>query len=434
MTGLPPGSALPSVLQSIWWALRPLAFAETYRRRYGSLFTTRIYPFGPVVYVADPALVKEVMTAPAGKFRAGDANRVVEFLVGSRSLLLLDGPGHTASRRTLMPAFHGDSLAGYAAQIQSAASEIDSWPRDQPISLHHRLHRIALDVMIQVVLGVRDADTAAELHQLVPRLFRFDPLVILVPKLRIDLGPRSPWGRFVRVRDRVDQILYQQIAERERDPGQGSDALSLLIRASRARGGGLDQVELRDHLITLLAVGPETTATAMAWCVERLVRHPSVLARLREDMAGGGDSYLDAVIHETLRVRPVTMDIARTLAEDTDIASYRVPAGTMIVIPLGLLHSSAELYNQPREFRPERFLDAAPPAHHFLPFGGGPHRCLGASFAMEEMRALLRYMVSALDMVPVTPQPERQRSSGPTLIPALGTKVVIRDRALRAVV
>ncbi|WP_337822164.1 cytochrome P450 [Amycolatopsis sp. A1MSW2902] len=433
MTGLPPGPRLPSVVQSAWWALRPQGFAESCRRRYGGLFTARLYPFGPVVHVADPELIKQILTAPPGVYRARDANRPVEFVVGSRSLLLLDDVAHISRRRVLLPPFLGGRVGAFAGEVETIVAEaVAGWPRGRPVRLHHRLAQITLEVMMRVVLGIRDGDRLHELRELVPELLRMHPAIVLSSKLRWDLGRRSPWGRFVRAQRRVDAVLHAQIADRRRGAGpSGRDVLSLLMEQDG--DAAMTDDELRDHLVTLLVVGHETTATALGWAIERLVRHPDVYRQLREDIDDGGADQLDAVINETLRVRPVTMDIGRTPARTTELGGYRIPADTMLAVSLGLLHSLPELYDRPTEFRPARFLGVRPPAYHFLPFGGGPHRCLGATLAMLEMRVVLSTVLRTVNLRPADSRWEKAKASGPMLVPARGVEVVLLDRNRRGV-
>lgn len=425
MNAFPPGPRLPSLVQSGWWAMRPQGFAEACRRRYGSIFTARLYPLGPVVHVADPELVRQVLTGPPDRYLAGEANRVVEFVVGPRSLLLLDDQEHASRRRVLTPAFRGESVQAYVPEIEEIVTgAIASWPRNQPVRLHHRLQDITLDVMMRVVFGIRDAARLEELRGLVPQLLRLHPALVLYPALRRDLGRYSPWGRFARARDRVDTILRDQLIRRRQGDSQPErDVLSRLLDC----GEQIPDDELRDHLVTLLVVGHETSATALGWTIERLVRHPQVYRRLRTDIEKGRTAYLDAVINEALRVRPVTMDVARTLTQSTELGGYLIPAGTMVALSIGLMHSSPELYDQPDEFRPERFI-GRPAVPYFLPFGGGTHRCLGANFALQEMRVALAILLATVDLEPADPRPEPAKASGPMLIPARGTQVVLRTR------
>jgi cytochrome P450 family 135 len=431
MSGTPPGPRLPSVVQSALWAARPAWFNEMCRRRYGDLFAVSMYPFGQIVYLTEPGLIKSILTSGGDLFPAGEANSVLDFVVGARSLLLLDGECHTSRRRMLMPPFHGDNVARYSTLIDSVASEeIARWPEHTPLRIHHRLQWITLELMMRAVFGIADTGHLAELHRLVPELLRIHPMIMLFPRLRRDLGARSPWGRFVRAQRGVDEILCSEI-ERRRAGVHGADrtdVLSLLLTAPSANAASLSAAELRDHLVTLLAVGHETTATALAWVIERLTRHPDVLTRLRRELDAGDASYLEAVICETLRVRPVTMDIARTVSRNTEIGGYRLDAGTMVALSLQLLHSSSAIYVDPGAFRPERFLAAPPPPFHFLPFGGGAHRCLGATFAMMEMKVVLRTFLRLVDASPARTREETMHAVGPMLVPSRGAEIVIRHR------
>ena len=422
---------MPAIVQSVLWVAHPVRFAEACRRRYGNLFTVRMYPFGPIVYVADPEHIRRILTSGTDLYCASEANKIVDFVVGPCSLLLLDGVHHASRRRTLMPPFHGDSITPYRKLIGSIVTdEVRRWPQGTPVRLHHRLQRITLDVMIQAVFGITGEAEMADLRRLVPELLHVNAAIIFFPRLRKDLGSWSPWGRFVRARNRIDEVLYAEIARRrhEFEDADRKDVLSLLLRAQHQSDVHLSDAELRDHLVTLLAVGHETTATALAWVIERLARHPGALARVRTELELPKSPYLEAVINETLRIRPVTMDIARVVSDTAEIGQYRFSAGTMVALSLGLLHSSPSCYPEPARFAPERFLDSPPPPYHFLPFGGGTHRCLGAHFAMMEMKVILQEIVRLLDIRPSRPQDEAMRAAGPMLVPARHTEVILEPR------
>jgi len=285
--------------------------------------------------------------------------------------------------------------------------------------------------MMRAVFGIADPGHLADLHRLIPELLRINPALLLFPRLRRDLGPWSPWGRFSRIQRDVDQILYDEI-RRHRNASNTAgrkDVLTLLLRAPEQDPAGLSDAELRDHLVTLLAVGHETTATALAWVLERMTRHPAVMARARAGLDRQDDAYLEAVINETLRVRPVTMDIARTTSRESEIGGHLLPVGTMVALSLSLLHSSPAIYTDPGSFIPERFLDVTPAPYHFLPFGGGTHRCLGASFAMMEMTAILRSILRLADLRSARAKQERIHAVGPILVPSRQTEVIIERRA-----
>jgi cytochrome P450 len=252
-----------------------------------------------------------------------------------------------------------------------------------------------------------------------------------LPFTRVDLGPRSPWGRYLRARAAADEIIFDQIARRRAQAGgvEHDDVLALLLAVEDEDGDGLTDAELRDELMTLLLAGHETTATALAWAFERLVRHPAAMTRLREEADAGEDTYVDAVVKETLRSRPVVIDVARTLAAPARLGGYDLPPGVMVVPMITLVQTGPGAWEDPDAFRPERFLDGAQPdPYTWIPFGGGVRRCLGASFASFEMKVVLETILPAADLIPSSPEPEAARLRHVTLVPARGGEVVLERR------
>lgn len=287
---------------------------------------------------------------------------------------------------------------------------------------------------MQIVFGIREADRAAELKRLLPGLFHVtlaQAPSFVAPKLRKDLGPWSPWGRYLRLRARIDELLYDEIALRRRELAAGDthgrdDVLSLLLSARDEDGTELTDVELRDQLVTMLLAGHETTASQLAWVFERILRHPDVVERLRAEMEEGGSEYLDAVIKETLRSRPVAAHVARMLTREMEIKGYRIPARTIVAAAIFLVHHSPALYPDPRAFRPERFLKGGAPDHFaWIPFGGGVRRCLGVGLATLEMRVVIPAILGMVDLRPSRPEPERIDVLGVTLVPSRGGEVVV---------
>lgn len=421
------GPWFPAPVQSLLSAVAPVRFAQWCHRRYGDVFRMKIFPVGDVVCVADMQLIKKVMTSDPDLYRASDANRLMEFIVGSSSLMMLDGQEHLYQRRTLTPPFRGESVQRYRELVaRIVGDEFAKWPLGSSFSVHTRLQDITLAVMIRAVFGITDEAKLTGLTSLVPQIMHMNPLFILFPKLRRDFGPRSPWGRFVRVRAELDEILLGEIARRRADQGAepGTDVLSLLLAARGPDGREFTDAELRDHLITLLWVGHETSATALAWLFERVRRHPAVLARLYQAHEEGDHRYLDAAIYETLRVRPVVMDVGRVLRRPVELGGVAIPSGVMVALSIGLAHQSPGLFEEPGQFRPERFADGRQP-QVFMPFGGGPHRCLGAAFAMMEMREILNTLL-AVGRLRTAPgeAPEPVRARGPLLVPGRGAEVV----------
>lgn len=430
--GLPPGPRWPRPLQTAWWAARPASLMERCRREYGDVFSLRILGFGDIVMVADPAAIKEVFTGDRDVLHAGEANAAMGPVLGSHSLLLLDGDAHLRERKMLLPAFHGEAIRTYAARMaEVAASEIDGWPVGERFAVRPRMQAVTLEMILQVVMGVRDERRLERLRVLLPQLLDFSLLdmwsVWLVPKV-MDT-PIARRHKAIRVQPEVDALLYEEIAAHRADPDGRHDVLAMLLEARTEDGEPLADRALRDHLVTLLLAGHETTTTGLAWAFERLVRHPEALARLQAEVLAGEDAYLDAVVTETLRVRPVIDGVWRKLKAPATVAGHRLPAGTTVFPAIALVQSSGA-FDDAHAFRPERFLDdgggAAP--YTLIPFGGGPRRCLGASFATMEMKAVLRAALERVELRTTTDRGEPARVHHVTLVPARGGRLTVERR------
>ncbi len=317
-----------------------------------------------MAYFAHPDTVKQIFTGDAAALHAGEANgRVLEPALGRFSLLTLDEGDHMRQRKLLLPPFHGDRVRRYGELIAEIANrEIDRWPLETPFPLRPRMQSITLDVILSAVFGVRGEDRLARFRATLPRLTEASGAVMWLPFLRRSFGPWSPWARFLRMRRAVDALVYEEIRLRRADPtaDEREDVLSLLLQARDEDGGAMTDEELRDELITLLTAGHETSATALAWAVERLLRNPTALERLLADL--DDDAYLDAVVKETLRVRPVVIDVARVAQRDVEIGGWQIPAETVVVPAIALVQLRPDVYPDPRAFRPERFLESRQPA------------------------------------------------------------------------
>ncbi len=433
---LPPGPRLPKLAQTAAWMTWPLGFVEECRRRFGPLFTLRIVGLGTIVIVSDPDVIRDVFAGDRDVFHAGEANATaLEPVLGAHSLLLLDGERHLLQRRMMLPPFHGEAVRAYGERIaELARAEVARWPVGEPFALRDRARAITLEVILRAVIGVRDQDRLAKLRELLPRLLDFSliamGIVWVYPQI---LDTRlSHRHRSYRTRVEVDRLLFEEISEHRADPGGRDDVLALLIAARDERGEPLSDQALRDQLVTLLLAGHETTTTALAWCFERLVRHPAVLARLEDELSSddGGERYLDAVVNETLRVRPVVDGVWRQLTAPATVGGYRLPAGIR-VMPSILLVQRSDAYGDAERFRPERFLDGPAPPYTLIPFGGGPRRCIGASFAIMEMKAIIREVLGAVELSAADPRPERMRLQHITLVPSRGGRVVVTRRRER---
>jgi cytochrome P450 len=422
----PPGPRYPPVVQSALFSARPIPFLEACRRRYGNVFSLHIIPFGPLTYLADPAACKEVFTGDTSVFKAGQANRFMAPTLGDASLLLLDEDEHLQTRKLMQPPFHGEAVKRYAQVMAGiAAAEIDAWPTNRPFATRPSMQRITLEVILRTVFGIDEAQRLARLRALLTAVMDQNPAYLWFEWMRVDLGPRSPYGRFLRLRDRVDAILFDEIARRRRDPATADrvDVLSLLIRS------GLPEGALRDELMTLLLAGHETTATGLAWACERLVRHRDAMARARED-----EAYLDAAVKEVLRIRPVVLDVARVVNGPAKVAGFDIEPGTMVIPAIASVQRADDVWPDPLAFRPERFLDGSPAPYSWIPFGGGVRRCLGAAFAQLEMKVVLKTVLECADLAaPPNAAPEAQRLRHVTLVPSRGGEVLLPSKRPRRV-
>jgi cytochrome P450 len=426
---LPPGSKAPAVGQAIRYARDPLGFLSGEQRRYGDIFTVRFPFFGQIVYVTRPDLVKAVFTGDPATFHAGEANAtVLEPALGPNSVLTLDDEPHMRQRKLLLPSFHGERVRRYEELIvEMTRREMESWPVGEPFAMRPHTQRITLAVIMRAVFGVHDEARLERFERLIDDFSKRVGVITSFPMLRRNLGPGSPWPRFLRSRAALDQFIYEEIRLRRAEPGheERDDVLSLLMGARDEDGNAMSDQELRDEMVTVLGAGHETTATGLAWAVERLTRNPGVLAKLRESLAAGEDDYLDATVKETLRARPVIVDVARKLKAPATIGGYELPAGQFVLPAIAALHYRDDLFPEPERFRPERFLDGKADNYAWIPFGGGIRRCIGAAFAEYEMRTILREFVERAELRPVTPAPERVKVRNITLAPAKGTRVLL---------
>jgi cytochrome P450 len=424
MSALPPGPRLPRAAQTAAWITRPGPFLMRAHRRYGDVFTIRIGGEPPWVMLAHPDAVREVFTGDPAVLHAGKANLVLRPLVGHASVLLLDGQQHLRERKLMLPPFHGSRMAGYRDLIAEIAREhIAAWPRGSSLALAPHMQAITLDVVLRVIFGV-DADSARldalrdRLRAMLARVLGGGSMLAMAT-----IGPErvERSGMFDRWLRPVDALLQEQIEERRAAPGD--DVLSLLLAARHQDGGPMTDRELRDELVTLLVAGHETTATALSWTIERLTRLPGGWRALRED----GDAYAEAAAKEALRLRPVLPLVLRNLQRPATIAGIDLEPGTVVAPSIYLVHRRPELYPDPAAFRPERFLGPDPQGgtYTWIPFGGGIRRCLGAAFALLELRVVLAELAAAVDAEPADPQPERTARRGITLIPRRGAEVVL---------
>jgi len=402
MSTLPPTPAVPPLVQTVWWLTRPINLMESCRRRVGDQFSVRFLGFErPMVMLSDPEAIRALYMEHSHGLPPGRTLTLMPIL-GPRSVLLLEGSEHLARRRLMLPAFHGERMRSYEGIVRDAAErQIASWPLEQPLALHPYMQALTLDVILRAVFGVSDAERGRRLRE---------------------------------VTLEIDRLLLGEIAERRAEGRfeEREDILSLLMGARFEDDGQMSDRELRDQLLTLLLAGHETTATALAWTFDLLLRHPATLARLTAEVdEGSQDEYLRAVIAESLRLRPVVPLAGRRLATELRTGEWTLPAGTDVTPAIWLTHTRADLYPEPYSFRPERFLEGAPTTYGWIPFGGGIRRCLGASFAEFEMRVVLQTVLRERELEAVGSRPERMARRNVTLSPQHGTRVRVKRRVAR---
>jgi cytochrome P450 len=431
MSTLPPGPRMPRALQAIGWTQRPLPFLEQCGRRYGDAFTLRILHWGDWVVLSDPDDVKRVFTAGAA-VGVDVANPLLGPVLGPRSVMLSEEPEHLSKRKLMLPAFHGAAVQNDAETMAEVArQEVESWPRGEPFALWPRMQSVTLDVVMRAVFGREPHPRLALLRRRLVELTDWlnDPgnltrLAVLGPRWVVrSRGYRETMGA-------VEQAVLEEVARRRAEPEpERPDIVSMLVAARYEDGSPMSDRDLRDELITLLSDGP--TSSSLAWAFERLLRNPETLERAREDALDGDGAYLDAVVKETLRLRPPVPVVVRRLLEPMRLAGYELPAGTTVAPCIHLIHRSERHYPEPRRFRPERFIESPPGTYTWIPFGGGVRRCLAASYAEMEMKRVLRTVLAGVELRPVDANAERVRKSAISFSPDRHGLVIAEPREPR---
>ena len=430
-SALPPGPGLPKLLQTVGFMFGAARFIDRSRRRHGDMVTFSTAFDSGFVMVFDPELVKQVFQAPGDRLRAGEANSLLGAALGSRSVLLLDGQEHLRQRRLMLPSFHGQRMRAYESAVLDVTDRaIDSWPVGQPFPLLPSMQSLTLDVIMRAVFGLAEGPRQEELKRRLRAML--DPIsrplgVFVLGLSGGRFGNRGAMRAFEEHRALVDELIHDEIARRRAVPDleEREDVLSTLLLARDDEGNPMTGGELRDQLVTLLVAGHETTATGLAWAFDLLLRTPRALSRLLGSLEEDDESYLEAVVKEALRLRPVIPGVGRVVRGGPfELGGYLLPEGTEINPSISVIHRRADRYPQPGEFRPERFLaDDAPDTYTWIPFGGGSRRCLGASFATFEMRVAIRRVLERAELAPVGRRPERVQRKGITLVPRQGVRV-----------
>jgi cytochrome P450 len=420
-------------MQTLRWTFRPLPFMQECRERYGDSFSLRFLGFErPMVLISDPVAVKALYTERSHGLPPG-RTIVLEPILGSRSLLLQEGAEHLARRKLMLPAFHGERMRSYEAALEEiAGAEIDSWQLDREFPIHSRMQALTLEAILRIVFGVAEGPRLERLRGMLSTVLQetASPRAQLVGLATRRFGGGGPWAKFEGQLKAVDELLYAEIAEHREKPDlqEREDILSMLMTAQFEDGETMGDTELRDQLMTLLLAGHETTATALAWTFDLLLRHPAALQRLRDSLEDGEDDYMRATITESLRLRPVLPLAGRRLATELIADGLSLPAGTDVSPAIWLTHTREDLYPEPFAFKPERFLENGPDTYGWIPFGGGVRRCLGATFAEFEMRIVLREVLTRCELHKASPAPEKTGRRNITLSPRDGTPVVVTAR------
>jgi cytochrome P450 len=427
---LPPGPRMPRGLQALGFSVRPGPFLEGARARYGDTFTLRVEPNVDWVLVSRPEDVRTVFTASPDVLLAGRGNQILLPVLGRESVLLADRAQHLRQRKLLLPPFHGERLKRFEAEMAAVAEqEIARWPAGATLKLHPHMQALTLEVIMRVVFGVRDTARLDRLRAAIVKALEgatSKPTMLAM----MALGPhRVETLKLMRpILGPADRLLMEEVERARRAPDleERDDVLAMLVRARHEDGAPMTDAQLRDELVTLLVAGHETTATALSWALERLLRVPHAWQRLR---AAEDDAYAEAVAKETLRLRPVLSIVVRELAAPFEVAGRELPAGACVVPCIWLLHRRPDLYPDPLAFKPERFLEGPQPGtYEWIPFGGGVRRCIGAAFALQEMRVVLQAVARSASLCAPDPAPERVTRRFITLAPARGA-LATRDGA-----
>ncbi len=429
---MPPGPPLSPLVQTLLFVFFPRRFIHASWRRYGDVVRFRTRFDSRFVLVFHPREVRQVFTASGDVLHAGEANAPLGAVLGARSVLLLDGAEHLRHRRLMLPPFHGRRMQAYEDRMVAATDHaLERWPVGEPFALLPEMQAITLDVITTAVFGMEEGPRAEELKRrlramIEPLSNRLGILTLVLSGGRF--GDRGAMRRFEESRAAVDELLYEEIAARRQDGGfeDADDVFSALLAARDEQGQGLTDRELRDELVTLLVAGHETTSAGLAWTFELLGRNPAVLARAREAVEAGDDAYLDALVKEALRLRPVIAGVGRKVRGPFELGGYHLEPGTEINPSIALIHRRGDLYPDPTAFRPERFLDPenAPDTYTWIPFGGGVRRCLGASFALFEMRTVTARVLARTSLRPARRRPEAVLRRGVTQVPEHGARAI----------
>lgn len=435
----------PPWWQLIQWVADPLRFQDKYSQTYGDCFTMRLGGLGEVVLLGNPEAIQDLFSQDA-KFDVGRGNGIAEPLIGRNSLMLMDGDRHRRERKLLMPPFHGERLQTYAQQIVDITRQVtDRWQVGQPFVARAAMQQISLEMILQIVFGLREGDRYDQLKPLLTAWLDMtdSPLrssLLFFKFLQRDLGPWSPWGQMKQRQGQVHALLQGEIGDRrDQQQAPGTDVLSLMMAARDEAGQPMADEELRDELLTILFAGHETTSTTLAWALYQIHRHPQVYETLIAELDSLGDDaspmavvqlpYLNAVCQETLRMYPVLPVIFPRIAkEPVQVGGQWFDAETIFMPTIYLVHYREDLYANAHEFQPERFLNRQYSPSEYFPFGGGSRRCLGYALAQLEMKLVLATVLSQCRLALADERPAKLQRRGFTLAPSGGVPLVMTRR------
>ncbi|MBE8999733.1 cytochrome P450 [Nostoc sp. LEGE 12447] len=415
---LPNGPQSPPVMQMLRWITSPMSFMETCAKRYGDMFTIRLDSKSPpLIFVSKPEVLEQILTNDTKGLEApGDTNAVFESLLGKHSVITISGAEHQRQRQLLLPPFHGERMRSYSQIISDITEKVISQHQiGQPFNIRSVTQAITLRVIMQAVFGLDEGPRAEKLQHCLAEMLEkgssvLSAALLYFPALQRDFGPINFWGKQMRRQQAADELIYEEIRERQEQPDPSrTDILSLLMAARDEAGQPMTDEELRDELMTLLVAGHETTATALAWAFYWIQKIPSVRQKLLQELDSLGDNpdpgtifklpYLNAVCSETLRIYPVAMlTFARVVRTPLSLGGYELEPGIGVIGSIYLTHHREDLYPEPKQFRPERFLERQFSPYEYLPFGGGARRCIGLAFAQLEMKLALAKILSTREL------------------------------------
>ena len=439
-----------SLLQQIQWVADPVGYMETAARKYPDIFTAKIVGFGSsIVFVNEPQAIQQILTNDRKQFNApGELNGILKPIMGDASVMMLDGDRHKKRRQLVMPSFHGSRMQNYGQLVFEITTKVfqkleANKTQNKSFSVRDAMQDISLQIILQAVFGLYEGDRCQQLKKLMSQMTElfnspFTSAALFFPSLQKDLGAWSPWGNFVRQKEQIDKLIYLEIAERRAHPDPSrTDILAMLLSASDEEGKGMTDLELHDELLALLLAGHETTATAMSWALYWIHHLPDIKEKLLQELKSVTDPtdwmsifrlpYLTAVCNETLRIYPVGMlTFPRVVQEPVELLGYKLESNTIVLGCIYLLHHREELYPEPNQFRPERFLEHQFSPYEFMPFGGGVRRCVGEALAQFEMKIVLATILSNFDLELAEHKPVKPQRRGVTLAPAGGIKMTLK--------